>query len=194
MPEEFTIVADVNKVTDALKTIPENANKEVLKIMQMIMGRLEDTVKDNIETDFMKGLRPDKTEEGRRARLKDAPVSIVTQEGDLTIGQLSISSQEVPYARILEEGGVIPAHVIRPRSGRHAMAIPLQSFKSFQLGEMEHIISDFILATEVDHPGAQIVGTHYMARAFVDLARTFENDIEGAIAKAINASGLDEQG
>lgn len=179
--EAFTIEIDVEKVLERFgKTLPSATREELIAAMGEIVGKWEAGVQHNIEQMFSKDHRPDRPP---HLPLTDSILGRVFEEEGLVVGEVSYDLAETPYARILEMGGVIPAHTIVPRMAG-ALYFPAATL-SENVREGELTIDQYIMAFHVDHPGANIPGFHYILTALLALSKAFENDIEKAVVRAI---------
>lgn len=79
------------------------------------------------------------------------------------------SVRDVPYARILEEGGVTSPHVIVPR---------VASVLAFEGPD------GLVFAKRVNHPGSRIPARPYVSLALTQLRGEFEGGIREIVAEA----------
>jgi hypothetical protein len=189
---EIRFQTNINEVMSRLTRTSGVIDKNIEAAFRAFVRRMYEKVLENISEMF--------SEEGRSRSfggglieasgniryggpLADSILATVEREGDLLVGTVSADIEHAPYARILEVGGVISAHTILPRAA-DALAIPVST-----LGEWEepggHATGDFLVLFGVHHPGAQIRAYYYLHKALIDMALEFHNDIEGAIAAAL---------
>lgn len=125
----------------------------------------------------------DKVEANIVARLKQRTGKLlagvdmeVTSDGLKVEGRVFIAG--VPYAKIQEEGGTTPAHMIFPKNGKVLAFIAATGDKVF--------------ATRVLHPGGQITGAHFMKDAYREMGPEISKGIKSAIVDGIrkNMRGL----
>lgn len=185
MPDEFKIEIDAGKVMDRFeKSLPDATKRQILEAMRIVMGKLDAAVEQNISTMFGTS---HSSERSAHTHLADSVLTQVMQEGDLVVGTIGYDLASTPYARILEEGGNTPAHVIAPRSA-YDLKIPIATFTSGEAGEHARVTEDGLFVIpyhEVFHQGAHIQAYHYIAMAVLALAKTVDNDFELAVAKAV---------
>jgi len=81
----------------------------------------------------------------------------------------TVYTQGVPYAKILEEGGVTPAHVIVPRTA---------SILAFEGPD------GLVFAKRVNHPGSRIPAYPYMSTALTMMRGEFDDGIRDVVAQA----------
>lgn len=93
----------------------------------------------------------------------------VTVEGGLIKGRAFIAN--IPYARIQEEGGVTPAHMIYPKKGRVLAFLGSTGEKVF--------------ATRVLHPGGAIPGHFFMRDARRQMGPEISRGLKNAIVQGI---------
>jgi hypothetical protein len=195
---EIRLEVDAKSVEQRFKDLPGVVNVEVENAMRKIVGDLYDKVLDNIE-----GMFSHDRSTGRKQNLESSILGTVTREGDLIIGTVGADLATAPYARILELGGVIPAHAIRPKSARLAIHEMSMSFPwepddtysvigDYLVSRRGHalVVNDLVLLEEVHHPGAKIHPYYYLNKALIDLSKKFNNDIELAVASAISRTGM----
>lgn len=185
MADELKIWIDVEKTINRFsKQLPDMTRKQLVAAMAQIVTMWGRGVEHNIQTMFTGGhsdLRPS------HVHLRDSLVKSVTDEGDLIVGFITYNLGDVPYARLLELGGVIPATDIRPKSATH-LAIPTATFKSAIAGEGEGG-SEFIYSFGTPERGPfNIPGFHYIALALAALEKGLREDLELAVARAIKQS------
>lgn len=110
---------------------------------------------------------------GGTGKLSRALKQYVEETGTgISVG-VSIDLNEAPHARIQDKGGVIPAHIIRPR-----MAKKLAFFGA--TGEK-------VIVAQVFHPGAVIPPTHYMRDAKQNLSPQVAKEMKKAVIDGIRA-------
>jgi hypothetical protein len=156
--------------------------------MRVVMGKLDTAIQQNITTMFSTEHRAERA--ATRIHLADSILTQVEQQGDLIVGTISYDLEDVPYARLLEQGGDIPSHVIAPRSSTD-LKIPIATFSSGEAGEHARVTEDGLFVIpyhEVFHQGAHIQAYHYISLAVVALAKEVDNDFELAVAKAVRDS------
>lgn len=93
----------------------------------------------------------------------------VIVEGGFIKGRAFIAN--IPYARIQEEGGTTPAHMIYPNKGR------VLAF----MGSM----GDRVFATRVAHPGGAIPGKYFMRDARRQMGPEISRGLKNAIVQGI---------
>lgn len=93
----------------------------------------------------------------------------VIVEGGFIKGRAFIAN--IPYARIQEEGGTTPAHMIYPNKGR------VLAF----MGSM----GDKVFATRVAHPGGAIPGKYFMRDARRQMGPEISRGLKNAIVQGI---------
>jgi hypothetical protein len=96
----------------------------------------------------------------------------VRQQAGRVTGTVSIEG--VPYARIQEEGGTTPPHIIRPRNAKILAFIGATGDKVF--------------ATHVFHPGGTIQGKHFMKDAYREMGGKISKGVKKAIVDGIRAN------
>jgi len=88
---------------------------------------------------------------------------------------LSVASRgDVPYASIYEKGGVIPSHVIRPKSASRLFFVGARDGKRLALAQ-------------VTSPSRSVRALHFLERGVVDKHEDFLSDIGAAIYDASRA-------
>lgn len=186
MADGIRIDVDVTSIQRRFaRELPDLTMEEVVFGMRMIVGELEEKALKNIAEMFT---HEHSTGRPPHLRLEDSILGTVTTEGNMVIGTVGYDLEEVPYARMLELGGVIPAHLIKPRSAK-ALVFPTATLREFQAGG-ETTQHEFVVAFQVHHPGTTQPGYYYLLSALAEMARTVDNDIERAVARAIMRSGL----
>jgi len=183
----FNLSVDTSELSERFQNLPDILDKEVEMVMRRIVGALADQVRRNIVTMFGTSHL---NERPPHVRLRDTVSTAVYRDGTSIVGSVFMDTEAVPYARILELGGVIRPHRILPRTAE-ALYFPIATLKNFGDLEFEgRSFGDMILAFAVNHPGAQMVGYHYMISALTDLAKATENDLNAAVAAAISRARL----
>lgn len=186
MAEGFRIDVDVGQIQQRFaRDLPNLTKEEIISGMRVLVGKLEQRILQNVEEMFGEehsATRPP------HLHLSDSILATVVSEGDLVVGSVGFDLAETPYARILEMGGVISPHRILPRNAL-AMKIPTSTLRSFKQSE-ETSSQEFILAFEVNHPGAHIIPYHFMIGALTEIAREAQNDLELAVVRGITRANL----
>lgn len=185
---DYRISVDAGSVINRFReTIPNITREWVITGMRGVVGKLEQKILQNIDTMFLKSHSETR---GAHLHLREGLLGQVIEEGDLIIGRVSIALDEVPYARILEMGGVIPTHIIRPKNAS-SLKIPISTFTSGEAYERAEITTNglYVLPyTDVHMPATNIVAYHFMLSALADLSKEAVDDIEIAVAHAIMRS------
>jgi len=115
-------------IRDKIKYWTEEMRKLVVSNIQERLKRATGDLESNVEVEF-------------------------TEEGLKVEGHVYISG--VPYAKIQEEGGVTPPHIIRP----HGKVLAFMAASG-----------DKVFAMHVFHPGGQITGKHFMKDAYREMS------------------------
>src|SRR5204863_4168097 len=157
MADGIRIDVDVTSIQRRFaRELPDLTKEEVIYGMRMIVGNLEQRALRNIAEMFT---REHSAGRPPHLRLEDAILATVHTEGNQVVGSVGYDLEEVPYARLLELGGVIPPHLIRPRNAA-ALVFPTATLKSF--GEGETTQHEFVVAFQVNHPGSKQPGYYYL--------------------------------
>lgn len=181
MAGEFEISIDSQAVLERFRTVlPGLTIQKIEQAFRVLMGRLEELVIQNIDSTFTGG---HSAERPPHVKLRDAILATVKISGSEIVGEIGYDLAEVPYAAILEMGGSIPPHTILPRTAG-ALYFPTSTLKAFSFGE-ETTMDEFIVAFQVQHPGAYIAPYHYLLSVVAAMSKTVHDDIEVAVVKAI---------
>lgn len=182
---ELKIEVDVQQTIDRFsKQLPNMTRQQILAAMAQIVTAWGRGVDHNIQSMFTGGHSVDRPS---HVHLRDAIVKSVEAQGDLVVGQVTYDLKEVPYARMLELGGVIPATDIRPR-GAPYLKIPTATFKNALAGEADYD-QEFVRAYGTPERGAfQFQGFHYIAIALSAIEKHLKGDLELAVARAVKQS------
>jgi hypothetical protein len=151
-----------------LEYMPDTVRVILVAKTRQIVEAVAQSVEDNIrrrlnKTDKIKAFS------GSSKHLADSVEFEVNEETNRVEGRVYISG--IPYARIQEDGGVTPAHIIRPKNAK------ILAFMGYT-GEK-------VFATRVMHPGGQIAGVHYMKDARREHAVTIARDVKNAVVQGI---------
>lgn len=130
--------------------------------MAVWLDKLEDAVIASIERNL-------KTKSGK---LVSSVKSILMDDGFNIEASVYIAG--VPYARIQDQGGVIPPHIIRARNAK-VMAFMAAT-------------GDKVFATRVMHPGATIAPTYFMKEAYREVSPEVGKGIKKAVVEGIRQS------
>lgn len=95
--------------------------------------------------------------------------TVVTKDGKTIRGSLRLAN--IPYARIQEEGGTTPPHMIYPRNAKVLAFIGATG--------------DKVIARRVYHPGGMIEGKHFMRDARRQLGPEISRGLKKAIVDGI---------
>ena len=125
----------------------------------MWLEKLESAVVASIERNL-------KTKTGKLAA---GVKSILYDDGMLVGGSVYIAG--VPYARIQDQGGVTPPHIIRARNSKVMAFYAATGNKVF--------------ATRVMHPGGVIAPTYFMKEAYREVSPDVGKGIKKAIVEGI---------
>jgi hypothetical protein len=184
MADEFRIETNVEEFILRFKSIlPDVTRREVEAGFRMYMGRLEEAVVDVIKAIFS---REHEMERPDHIHLADAILATVMVEGDTFIGEIGYDLKAVPYARILEMGGTTRPHGIDPRL-RPEMWFPASTLRE-ELRETA--LYEWIRAFHVDHPGGYIAPYHFLLATVAAMAKSVEDDLDVAIARAMKQADL----
>lgn len=159
-------VIGARSILDNLDHMPETVREIVRSKVAYFAEELRDQVVENIDERLNKttGYK-EKQYSAAAGHLRDA---IEIEYNDDGLDAIIYVDESIPYARIQEEGGTIPPHLIRPREAK-ALA-----FDWATAGKRA------ILAY-VFHPGATIPGQHYLRDAY----RMMSPQIGKAMQKAV---------
>jgi hypothetical protein len=186
MADSIQIRVDAEKVIQKLGRVPDDVGNQIEAYFRQVVLNLEDLVKGHILAEFT---GPQLTQHPGRhpGTLRESITGGVTRDGDSFVGTVGPDIAHAPYARILEEGGVISAHAIYPYHGAW-LAFPEASLRSAQSGSTgAGGITGTILAHQVLHPGARMIAHHYMLSALETFSKSFLNDLETVIATSISS-------
>ena len=156
----FSVRAEVRAsgVYRALGQIVPNIQENLAKFLTAFSVRLSDQIQNNIIELFHSN-----------GRLFNS-VYVTRRQGLITA-----SIRDVPYARILEEGGKTSAHVIEPRN------VSLLKFEGTNgYGNAQGLV----YAKLVNHPGSVFPARPYVGLALTQLRGEFDGGIREIVAKA----------
>lgn len=179
MADAYVFEIEVSRVLDRFGVqLPNATRKEILAAMRKIIGDIDLQARTNIAEMFStehSATRPD------HVHLADSLLATVRESGDLVIGAVGYDLAETPYARILDLGGVISAHDIRPR-GAYALGIPMDTF----LEASEAATGAYVYVYGTPERGPSTMPAYaWLTKAIVKKAGEMNNDIEYAVAKAV---------
>lgn len=163
----YVDVLGENNLLRNLDQMPDIVRAIVLEKVKYWTNEIAEEVRDNIDARL-------KSKSGRLDR--GVKVEITTQ-GLRVNGRVYMDGP--PYAMIQEKGGIIPPHMIFPKSGRVLAFIGATGEKVF--------------ATKVSHPGAHILGQHYMKDAFSGKGAKIARETKLAIVKGLRARQRGQQ-
>ena len=132
------------KALQKIEEIPSVVRGILAQKVRVWTEKLRDLVVENITT----RLKQDTGKLAQSVRME------VTQEGLFVEGRVYIAG--VPYAKIQEEGGVTPPHIIRPHNAKVLAFYAATGNKVF--------------AAHVLHPGGAIPATHFMKDAYREMS------------------------
>lgn len=153
-----------------LQYMPDTVRAILLVKTEKLTAELKKQVEENIRKRLNKTDKV-KAYSGSARHLADSVESEVTSEGMRVEGRVYIDG--IIYARIQEEGGIIPAHIIQPKRGRVLAFMGATGEKVF--------------ATKVFHPGAVIPATYYMKDARRQQSSRVGREIKKAVVEGIRA-------
>lgn len=170
-----SILGDRNLIRN-LDSMPDTVRAILVEKMKVIAQEMADKVSSNAESRLNKSDKP-KEYSGSSRHIKDAVQTRVEQLGDSVEAKVFISG--IPYARVQDEGGVIPPHMIYPSKARVLAWVSPAGEEMF--------------ARRVSHPGATIPATNYMKDAYRDSGPQISRAVKNAVVQGIRAkmrSGL----
>lgn len=187
MADKIELEINAEDLARRITSLPSLTRDEVIRGMGVIVGKVEERVIRNIRA-MLSGGHSSAREQ--HIHLEDSVLGVVETSGDIVIGRVSVDeSGEVPYARILEEGGQISAHLIKPKSAG-AISFGEGTLKSpLQMPENRGEFGDLALAY-VRHPGARIAAYHYMLDALESIQGEIGGDLGGAWRRVIMRASL----
>lgn len=141
--------------------MPDTVRAILLDKVEHWTNELADAVRENIESRFKNG----------GARMKEDVQVEIIEDGLRIDGRVFIAGNS--HARIQEEGGQTPPHMIYPTKGK------VLAFMS-ATGEK-------VFATRVFHPGGQIPAKHFMKDAFREKGPQISRGIKNAVVQGIRA-------
>jgi hypothetical protein len=150
------LVSDFDRLPETVKVILRSKAEAWSR-------QLEDKVRTNIENRF--------SGSGKTA---NAVEGFYGEENGHIVAGVRIDLKRAPGARIQEEGGVIPAHIIRPRDAKRLAFIAATG--------------DKVIVRQVFHPGAVIQGQHFMKDAYRDMSSQVATEMKRAVIEGIRAS------
>jgi hypothetical protein len=158
------IVVGDKAVLRNFEQLPLVAQAIIVDKVEQLTQQLEDAVVQSIENLTT-------TQTGKLIGAVESHVSV--QDGRIE-GEVYIDSSMAPYARALDKGAQIPAHIIRPVNSK------LLAFRAAS--------GDKVLALRVFHPGAYIEPRNFMreARYEADPAK-MTRALKTALVKGIQA-------
>lgn len=155
-----SVVGDRNLLRN-LDQMPDTVRAILAAKVGTLTEDLEDAMVESIEANLG----------SKTGRLAASVKSEVIIENGRIDGRVYIDN--VPYAKIQDVGGVIPAHMIYPQASKVLAFIGATGDKVF--------------ATRVFHPGATIPPTYYSREARRSIAVRASRDIKNAVVQGIRA-------
>jgi len=153
-------------ILENLDQMPEMVKDLVRSKVEYFAEELKNQVIDNIDERLSKTYgSKEKQYSGAAGHLRDAIEIEYDSDG---LEAVIYVDGSIPYARIQEDGGIIPPHIIRPREGK-ALA-----FEWATAGKK-------VILAYVFMPSVTIPGQHYLRDAY----RMFSPKIGKAIQKAV---------
>lgn len=187
MANSIIVETTAAEIASKVRGLPNLTEDEVLRGMRQIISKLEARVVQNIRQKFSgdHGVgRPP------HIPLEDSVLGTVTKIGDLIVGQVSVDEgKEIPYARILEEGGVTSAHLIRPRSAG-AISFDKSTISGSPAKKTAPGDEVDVTVQYVRHPGARLAAYHYLLEALQDFQGVIDGDIAASWRRAVMRSGF----
>lgn len=146
MADDFLFVQLLNerKLLKDIDAIPDDIRLIIREKVKDWTYKLQDLVIQNIQQAFFR----------KEGKLEDSIDVEFVEEGLRIEGR--VYSHGVAHAKIQEEGGTTPPHVIFPKNGKVLAFMAASGHKVF--------------ATHVYHPGGQILGQHYMKNAYREMS------------------------
>lgn len=132
------------KLLRDVEAIPDDIRMILKAKFEEWVYRLRDLVEDNIADRLQRVT----------GKLEESVQAEITNEGLVIEGRVYIAG--VPYARIQEEGGTTPAHMIYPKNGK------VLAFMA--------ATGDKVFATRVFHPGGVIAPKRFMRDAYREIS------------------------
>lgn len=154
------IIGDRNALRN-VDQLPDTVREIMLDKVKRWTGELRDLVEQNIL---------DRLDQ-KTGKLLGGLDSEVIEDGNRVEGRVFIDG--VPYARALEDGASIPAHIIRPRNAK------LLAFYAAS--------GDKVFATRVFHPGATLRPFNFAKDAYREKGAEISRGIKKAIVEGIRA-------
>lgn len=153
-----------------LDRMPDVVRAILLEKVRSWTERLRDQVEENIHARLNKTSKP-KIYSGSPKHLAESVEVEIIEDGIKIDGRVFIAG--IPYARIQDEGGAIPPHMIYPQKSK-VLAFFAAS-------------GDKVFATHVAHPGGQIPASRFMKDAFRDMGPEISRGIKTSVVQGIRA-------
>lgn len=153
----------IPEVVAKLKLVPVQVQSRIRAVVADNLLALRDGVKSNIASMFRTSARMSNAVQTRMEEASNGDVS----------GVVFIDGKDIPYARIQEEGGRTPAHLILPKNAS-VLAFLSQSKFGFSGGQM-------VFAKVVHHPGSLIPEHPYMRFALARQTPEFKRGMMGIV-------------
>lgn len=141
--------------------------KEIQDRLRGTMDELAFDLADDVYANIMSRLQ---RKTGRLLSAVDYSVQV--EEGKVT-ARVYVDSSKAPHAAAQENGAVIPAHMIYPKSGRAL---------SFLMRSGQRIVTE-----RVSHPGAVLQPQHFLRDAYKDNSAKISRRLKKTIVDGIKA-------
>ncbi len=162
------VVGDRNLLRN-FEQMPEVAKGIIADKVKALGETLTEKVRENILVRLNQH-KNEKDYSGSPEHLSDAVQLTVTENGQRVEASISVVS---PYARIQEQGGIIPPHFIFPRDSK---------VLAFMAATGQKVVVRWVL-----HPGAVIKGTYYMRDAYREMSPYMGKQLQKAVVDGIRA-------
>lgn len=148
------------RLLDNLHKMPIAVRALLYTKMQGLAQQLKERVKSKLDGVNLKK---------QTGRLYASINALVSEEGGRI--EATVFSEGVDYARIQEEGGITPAHLIMPKDAAVLAFVNRQGQKQF--------------AKAVNHPGSIIPAAHYLRDSYREMSVEISRAIKNSVVQGI---------
>lgn len=150
--------------------MPDIVRAILLEKVKSWTEKLKEKVEENIHERLNKSSKP-KIYSGSPKHLADSVEVEIIEDGMKIDGRIYIAG--VPYARIQDEGGATPPHMIYPTKSKVLAFLAASGDKMF--------------ATRVAHPGGHVPASRYMKDAFREMGPEISRGVKLSVVQGIRA-------